>query len=418
MRAKLRVLLRSDTLFRTTSMKTPMNPTPAIPGVPRPGNLKLWAGVFLLPVSLGAWLLWPSSEPVASVAPPLRVSTVAAGPAMLDHSVQVNGTLVAREEIAISSSVPEQRVAEVKVEEGDSVQAGQLLARLETQGLDAQVRQAQATWARARAAVDQQEAVTVEAQASFKRIEPLGGSGTVSEQQVDERRAQADSAAASLRAARAEVDQALAQLADARHQRSKADIQAPFAGVIAERAARAGSLSGGDPMFRLVREGLIELEGEVAETDLIDIAPGQTLRVQIAGISSPMEGTIRLVVPKVDARSRLGRVRIALGSSPLLRAGTYAQATLGLERRKLDVTLPARALSIIDASRASVMHVNDQGIIARRMVTAGRRSGDLLEITSGLQAGERVVANASAFVREGDVVVTSAADAPLTQETP
>lgn len=399
-------------------MKTPMNPTFSISSAPRPRNLKRWTCIFLLLVSMGAWLLWPVSKPVAPVTPPQRVSTVTAGPAMLDRTVQVNGTLVAREEIAISSSVPEQRVAEVKVEEGNSVQAGQLLARLETQGLDAQVHQAQAALARTRAAVGQQEAVTAEAQASFKRIEPLKGSGTVSEQQVDERRAQADSAAASLRAARAEVEQALAQLADARHQRSKADIRAPFAGIIAERAARTGALSDGDPLFRLIRDGLIEFEGDVAETDLLAIEPGQTLRVQIAGISSPLEGTVRLVAPKVDARSRLGRARIALGYSPLLRAGTYAQATLVHARRKLEVTLPVRALSIIDASRASVMLVNDEGIIARRMVATGRRSGDLLEITSGLQAGERVVANASAFVREGDVVIASAADATQYQEAP
>ncbi|UVK96709.1 efflux RND transporter periplasmic adaptor subunit [Pseudomonas sp. B21-048] len=395
-----------------------MNPNLAFAGAPRSHRLWLGAGVCLLLVSLGILLLWPSDEPAASVVPPLRVSTATAGPAMLDRSVQVNGALVAREEIAISSSVPEQRVAKVNVEEGDSVQAQQLLARLETQGLDAQVRQAQAVWARARAAVGQQEAVTVEAQATFKRIESLGESGAVSEQQVDERRAQADSAAANLRAARAEVEQALAQLADARHHRSKADIRAPFAGVIVERMARTGALSGGEPMFRLIREGVIEFEGEVAETDLVDITPGQTLRVQIAGISSPMKGTIRRVVPKVDARSRLGRVRIELGYSPLLRVGTYAQATLVLAPRKLDVTLPARAFSIIDSHRAWVMRINDQGLITRQTVATGRRSGDLLEITSGLQAGERVVANASAFVREGDVVNGSAAPAPLIEEAP
>ncbi|WP_339482148.1 efflux RND transporter periplasmic adaptor subunit [Pseudomonas sp. RL_5y_Pfl2_73] len=395
-----------------------MNPNLAFAGAQRSHRLWLGAGVCLLLVSLGALLLWPSDEPAASVVPPLRVSTATAGPAMLNRSVQVNGTLVAREEIAISSSVPEQRVAEVKVEEGDSVESGQLLARLETQGLDAQIRQAQAALARARAAVGQQEAVTVEAQATFKRIEWLGGSGAVSEQQVDERRAQADSAAASLRAALAEVEQALAQFAEARHQRSKADIRAPFAGVIVERMARTGALSGGEPMFRLIREGAIEFEGEVAETDLVDITPGQTLRVRIAGISSPMKGTIRRVGPKVDARSRLGRVRIELDYSPLLRVGTYAHGTLVLASRKLDVTLPARAFSIIDAHRAWVMRINDQGVIARQTVATGRRSGDLLEITSGLQAGERVVANASAFVREGDVVAVSAAPAPLIEEAP
>lgn len=399
-------------------MKTPMNSNLASAGAPRSHRLWLVAGACLLLVSLGALLLWPSDEPAASVVPPLRVSTATAGPAMLNRSVQVNGALVAREEIAISSSVPEQRVAKVNVEEGDSVQAQQLLARLETQGLDAQVRQAQAVWARARAAVGHQAAVTVEAQATFKRIESLGESGAVSAQQVDERRAQADSAAANLRAARAEVEQALAQLADARHQRSKADIRAPFAGVIVERMARTGALSGGEPMFRLIREGAIEFEGEVAETDLVDITPGQTLSVRIAGISSPMTGTIRRVVPKVDARSRLGRVRIELGYSPLLRVGTYAQATLVLAPHKLDVALPARAFSIIDAHRAWVMRINDQGLITRQTVATGRRSGDLLEITSGLQAGERVVANASAFVREGDVVIASAAPAPLIEEAP
>lgn len=395
-----------------------MNPIPAFLEARRPIRKLLWTGLSVVLISLGIWLLWPSTEPTTSVDPPLRVSTVTADPAILARSVRVTGTLAAREEIAISSAVPEQRVAEVNVEEGDSVRAGQLLARLETQGLDAQVRQAEAALARARAAVGQHEAVNAESQASLRRIEPLGESGTVSEQQIDERRSQADSAAANLRAAHAEVAQTLAQLADARHQRSKADIYAPFSGVIAERAAHKGALSGGDPLFRLIRDGLIELDGEVAEADLPDIQLGQTVRVQVTGHSSPVEGRVRLIAPKVDPRSRLGRVRIALTPSPLLRAGAYAQATLDLENLKIAVTLPARALSVVDATRASVMQVDDEGVIVRRMVATGRRSGDLLEITSGLQAGERVVANASAFVREGDVVTVSAADAPRTQETP
>lgn len=418
MRAWLTVPLRGDTLFRMPLMNTPMNPNPLIPGVPRSRNLKRWTCTVLLLVGMGTWLLWPHNQPQAPAVPLLRVSTVVAGPALFDRAVQVNGTLVAREEIAISSSVPEQRVAAVSVEEGDHVQAGQVLACLETQGLDAQVRQAQAAFARARAAVGQQEAISVEALASFKRIEPLAGSGTVSEQQVDERRAQAQAAASNLLAARAEVDQALAQLAEARHQRSKAEIRAPFAGVIAQRLARTGALSGSEPLFRLIKEGLIEFEGDVAETDLPDIAVGHTLGVQIAGIAAPLHGTIRRVIPTVDMRSRLGRVRIALADSPQLRIGTYAQARLLLARRKLDVTLPARALSIIDAGQATVMRVNEQGVVARQIVATGQRSGDLLEITAGLQGGERVVANAQAFVREGDVVVASAADTSLTQEAP
>lgn len=175
-------------------------PQPSAPDVvPRPPHRRralIIAAVILIVVS-AAWGLWsvsgPESAPAVGApqasAPGARVSTATAGPATLTQRLRVTGTVSARDEISIGTAVQDQRIAAVLVDEGDRVVVGQILARLETETLRAQTRQAEAAVARARAAIVQQQAVNVEAQASLQRILPLGRSGAVSEQQIDAPRA-------------------------------------------------------------------------------------------------------------------------------------------------------------------------------------------------------------------------------------
>ena len=174
-------------------------------------------------------------------APALRVTTVVAGPGTVPIRIAVSGSLVGRDEIAIRTPLQDQRIAAVLVEEGDWVRAGQPLATLETDTLDAQLRQAQATLGRARAQVQQQEALNAEAQTQLRRIAPLVRSGSVSAQQIDQQQAQARSSAAALAAARAEQEQARAGVAQAQAQRDKAALLAPADGIVSERHARAGA---------------------------------------------------------------------------------------------------------------------------------------------------------------------------------
>ena len=153
--------------------------------------------------------------------------------------IAVSGSLVGRDEIAIRTPLQDQRIAAVLVEEGDWVRAGQPLATLETDTLDAQLRQAQATLGRARAQVQQQEALNAEAQTQLRRIAPLVRSGSVSAQQIDQQQAQARSSAAALAAARAEQEQARAGVAQAQAQRDKARLRRPTASC--PSATRAGA---------------------------------------------------------------------------------------------------------------------------------------------------------------------------------
>ena len=155
----------------------------------------------------------------------------------------MSGSLVGRDEIAIRTPLQDQRIAAVLVEEGDWVRAGQPLATLETDTLDAQLRQAQATLGRARAQVQQQEALNAEAQTQLRRISPLVRSGSVSAQQIDQQQAQARSSAAALAAARAEQGTGPRRVAQAQAQRDKAALLAPADGIVSERHARAGALA-------------------------------------------------------------------------------------------------------------------------------------------------------------------------------
>jgi HlyD family secretion protein len=361
----------------------------------------------ILLIALTIWVLSPASPNKPVVAPLPQVSTVIAGPAKWTQTIHVSGTLVARDEIAIGTSLQGQRVIRVLVEAGDVIQKGQLLAELENTGQSTQVRQAEAALKNTQAEMREKEIVHKEAQENFQRIEPLGA-GPVSAQQIDERRAQAGATLASLQATQAEVESALAHLAESRDQMSKTQIRAPSAGLILERSAHAGALAGAEPLFRLVNAGQIEFDGEISEADLAFMRLGTSAMVSVTGQPMTFAGHVRLMSPRIDPQSRLGKIRIALlEAHDVFRTGAFAQAQLDLGRRTLAIALPLRAVSMDDVGRASVMLVKGDGKIVHRDVVIGIHAGDQVEIVSGLHVGERVVATALAFVRHGDVVAVA-----------
>lgn len=384
--------------------------------------LRVWLSVSaaLVVLALVVVWAWPDASDAPAAEPPMRVTTFVAGPATVTPTLRLSGTLVAREDIAIGTALQDQRVAEVHVDVGARVRQGQLLARLETTNVQAQLQQAEAALSRAQAALREQQALDAEARATLARIEPLTRSGAVSAQQGDEQRARAASAAANLQAARADVQQAQAQVADQRSQRGKADILAPADGVVSARTARVGALAGAEPLFRLIGEGEVELDAEATATDLARLATGMAAKVRVAYGEDDLDGTVRLLTPELDPRTRLGRVRVTLdaahGRSGRWRAGSHAEARFNLPAQVLPVAVPARAVTTNAERQSSVMQVDDQGRVTRRVITIGHRQGDLLEVIAGLAPGECVVREAIAFVREGDVVLV--ADSSETGPTP
>jgi HlyD family secretion protein len=346
--------------------------------------------------------------PAISVAPVVR--------ATVRDRVIASGTIAPVERVSVAPRIEGQPIEALHADVGDWVEAGAVLARLSDTALTLQRSQLMASRAAALAAIAQAEAGRIEAQAAAEeaarvrdRQAALVARGVGAQAAADQAAAAATSAEARVRvaeqavaAARAQLDLVDAQIAVADLNLERTQVVAPVAGEIVERNAVLGANAsmGGPPMFVIVRDGLLELRAEVAEADILRLAPGQKAAITVVGLPEPVAGTVRLVEPAIDAQTRLGRVRIGIDDSSRVRSGFFAQAEI-LAAERTALTVPITAVSA-DGRGASVFRVAEDGRVMRVTVRTGIRDGSLVEILEGLAEGERVVARAGAFVRDGD----------------
>lgn len=347
--------------------------------------------------------------------PAVTTATVAPRP-MTDRLI-ATGNLVARQEALVSAEIDGVRVVELLADEGDKVEAGQVLARLSRDTLDAQVAQNDATIARASATIaqannqiPQAEASLDEAQAALTRTQALRQTGNATQEILEQRTAAWRTADARLAASRSGLAIAQADKASAEAQRrelmvklARTKIRAPVAGVISRRTVKVGAMAslGGDPMFRIIANGEVELEADVLETQLTRLAVGNAVTVTPAG-GKAVEGRIRLLPAEVDSTTRLGKVRVSLPADPALRVGAFARAVVTVASRS-GLAVPSPAVLFADNGRQRVQLVRD-GKIEERLVRTGIVADGWTEILEGVAQGDEVIARAGAFLRDGDAV--------------
>ncbi len=344
------------------------------------------------------------------------------------ETVLVTGSLIARQEVLVSPQIEGQRISEILAEEGDRVEAGQVLAKLASETLQAQLAQldaslvrADAGIAQARSRITEAEANKVQAEAAFVRAQELVKSGATSRSVFDEREAAARTAAAAvtlsqdgLRVSEAEKMQIEAQIRESKLRLGFSEIRAPEAGVISRRTARLGGLASAiaDPLFRIVAKGEIELDAEIPEIFLPRLSAGMPARIDVAGLK-PREGKVRLISPEVDRATRLGRVRIFIGDDPALRIGTFARGTIDTASSN-GLGVPSTA--VMNRDLGPTVQVVKDGRIETRKVATGMVSGGKTEILDGLQEGELVVLRSGTLLREGDSVRPVIADKTTVSE--
>ena len=305
---------------------------------------------------------------------------------------------------------------ELFADEGSSVKKGDVLARLVSEQLDAQIAQNDAAKARAIAAIAQAQSQIVQAKARAKeavaqleRAEPLKKSGYLSGSTYDQRESAAGTAQAQivaaedgLKAAEAEKAQVEAQRRELDWRRSNTEVKAPADGVVSRRNARIGAMASSiaDPMFRIIQNSEVELDAEIVETDLFKIKTGQNVRVSAPG-GKDVEGRVRLVSPEVDKTTRLGRVRVFLGAQPELKIGAFARGVVDTAQAS-GIALPASAVTFAtDGPHVQLVKGN---VVERRAVKTGLQSAGLLEIVEGVSLDDVVVARAGTFLRDGDKI--------------
>ena len=222
----------------------------------------------------------------------------------------LTGTLVPREEVMVSPQLDGLAIMEILAEEGDTVAAQQVLARLSHDVLDASIAQNTAQLARAEGAIAQARNLIVEAQATrqqaelaFNRTRELVTGGNASREVLEQRQALAqgtaarvDSAGNALRVAEADRALALAQRQELLVRLARTELRAPVAGLISRRTARTGAVvtGAGDALFRIIENGLVELEADVPETLLARLRPGQPATIDTVGGVARRPGAARI----------------------------------------------------------------------------------------------------------------------------
>ena len=315
----------------------------------------------------------------AAPRPALTVTTAKPEQARLPLSFAANGNVAAWQEAVIGSESNGLRLQEVKVNVGDVVKKGEVIAVFDAAPVEADV-------AQAKAAVQEAEANASAARADAKRARALQSSGAISEQQITQY-------ITAERTAAARVASAKATLAQQQLRLKYTKVVAPDAGLISARNATVGAVAGvGTEMFRMIRQGRLEWRAEVTAAELPRIKPGQKV-------------VVRTVAPTVDAQSRVALVYVdlppALSADAPLKAGMFASGQFALGESAA-LTVPQQAVAVRDGF-AYVFRLNADGRVSQLKVTTGRRLGDRVEVTGGLPADALVVTSGAGFLNDGDL---------------
>lgn len=308
----------------------------------------------------------------------------------LTESLAVSGSLKATNSAFIKARVAGE-LQDLSLREGDLVQAGQVVARVDPTDAQARLRQAQQQAEAAKAQVDI-------AQRSYDNNRSLVEQGFISRWALDSSSASLASAQANFRAAQAGVDVIGNQLKDT-------VLRAPITGMVSQRLAQNGERIGVDGrVLELLDISRLELEANLAAADSSKIRLGQSAQLQVEGASTSLSARVVRINPGVVAGSRSVIAYLALEPTKGLRQGLFAQGTLRVgETRTLAIPLSAVRT---DKPKPYVQIVRDKRIVhvAAELGAQGEADGQWMVAVAGLEPDTPVVAGSVGRLREGTLV--------------
>ena len=361
----------------------------------------VWAvlALVLLALALFGWRGWQarkSAAPAAASAPRATVIELAptdlatARVVDLQTGLPVSGTLKAVQTALVKARVPGE-LQGLTVREGDAVQAGQVLARIDSSDHADRLRQAeqQASAAQAQVAI---------AQRQYDNNAALVQRGFISQTALDTSLSNLNAAQATWRAARAGAEVARKSVSDT-------VVRAPITGQIARRVAQPGERVVPEaPIVEIVDLRQLEVEAALSPADSVAVRVGQNATLHIEGVAQPVTATVARINPSAQAGSRSVLVYLTVAPQPGLRQGLFAQGELATAR--------LQALAVpLDAVRTDkptpYVQVAADGHIAHQPVRTGARGavdGQLWAAVEGLAGGAQVLRGSAGALREGTAV--------------
>ncbi|MEQ1511211.1 MAG: efflux RND transporter periplasmic adaptor subunit [Lysobacteraceae bacterium] len=312
----------------------------------------------------------------------LTVSVIAAQDRTVADPISVTGTMIPRENVLVIPQLSERKILSVHADVGDHVRRGQLLATIDGQDLQIDLKSLQSEYERA--------------QGEYARARTLASSQLVSREFLKQKQAASD--------------HAHAQLQDASLSAQRTRILAPADGLIYQRTATIGGQTQSQgSLFSIVQNGRIEMQAEVPEALAYRLKPGMQAAIHVAGQNQPLEGRIRLIAPQVDGQSRTTIVRIELPAADMAFAvGTFCEAKIVADSVDGWV-VPSSSLQQ-DTQGAYVWQVDAKNRVRRMPVTVVMQTADHVVVRESLR-GLRIVSKAGALLQDDDTVAVAKGEA-------
>jgi RND family efflux transporter MFP subunit len=325
----------------------------------------------------------PVTAPIAAAAPTLEFlpsEIFTAKPLELQQTLSLTGALRAVDISSVKARVAAE-VREISVREGDTVRAGQIVARMDATEFQARVDQARGTLNAARAQLDI-------ATKNRDNNRTLVEKGFISKNAFDNSASQYATAEANVEAAKGALDVVQKLVNDT-------VIRSPISGVVAMRYVQAGEkVSADNKLLDIVNLQKMELEAAVPTNDITNVAIGQRVTLRTEGLPQTIEGKVARINPATQSGSRSVLVYVQIANPQnQLRSGMFAEAQLILKTKASVLALPQNAIRK-EGNRAYV-YVIEADVLARKAITVGMsgRSGDdyMSEVLSGIDFGTQIV---------------------------
>lgn len=338
---------------------------------------------------------------------PVKVDMVKAVP--FSQTIQVLGRLVARRlgDVAARVDAP---VKAFRVEVGDRVNTGQIVAELDTATLGARRDLVAGHLREARALLEVKRAQFALAEQEFRRLERLKGSSAFSQARFDDAFQQVAISRAQVAEAQSAIASAQADLKLAEIDLQNATVRAPYPGVITERLTETGSyVQTGDPVARMIGDEDLEVEADVPYRNLAGIEPGAEVPMTLDD-GTRHSAVVRAIVPAENPLTRTRAVRfvpnIGRTAAPLAH---QQSVTLDIPVGPARTVLSVHKDAIIKRRGQDMVFVVVEGAVEIRPVKLGEAVGNRFEVSEGLTAGEATVVRGNERLKPGDKVVITGA---------
>lgn len=322
---------------------------------------------------------------------------VVLAPINLARRIPVTGSLRPLSQTVVKSKVAGE-IKTLLVREGNEVKAGQLLAQIDPTEYEWRVKEREAQLRTAQAQLEQ-------ARRTLENNQQLLAKNFISQSAFDNARFTLDSAVGNR-------DAAVAQLTMARKALADSALKAPMSGIIAERFAQVGEkVSPDNRIVSIIDLSKMEIEVPVPASDIAAVELGQLVGLSIEGVATPAQGRVVRINPGTQTGTRSVPVHLELENrDPRVRAGLFAQGQLLVGMKTDVIAVPETAIRD-SGGRQFVYRIDGERIIEQEVQTGlrddaasgGQGSSGLVEVTMGLKAGDRIVAQNLGPLRVGSV---------------